>query len=235
MVDKRPPFKKSPKKFHPHGVTILHEDYEILIVDKRAGLLTMGSDKEKIKTAHYILNEYVKKGNSRSKNRIYIVHRLDRDTSGVLVFAKTEKAKNFLQDNWKDFTKTYFAVVEGTPEEKEGTVTSYLAENSIHRMFSVNDPEKGKFSQTGYKLIKSYGEMSLLEINLHTGRKNQIRVHMQDLGHPVVGDNVYGNAPRNSKRLGLHAATLSIIHPYTKEEITIETPLPAYLKSLIKV
>ena len=129
-----------------------------------------------------MLNDYVKRGNIRSRNRVFIVHRLDRDTSGVLVFAKNEKAKRYLQEQWSEFTKMYVAVVHGTLEEKEGIITSYLLENKAHRMYSVNDPAKGKFAKTGYKVMKESGKFTLLEINLFTGRKNQIRVHLAEKG-----------------------------------------------------
>ncbi len=129
----------------------------------------VGTEREKQKTAHFILNDYVKKGNERSKNRVFIVHRLDRDTSGILIFAKNENTKYYLQDHWKEFSKTYFTVVHGKLKDKEGVITSYLMENRAFRVFSVNDPDKGKFSKTGYKVIGESGKYSLLEINLITG------------------------------------------------------------------
>jgi 23S rRNA-/tRNA-specific pseudouridylate synthase len=148
-----PKFKPSPKRFHPKGLSILYEDNAILVVDKISGLLTVGTAKVREKTAHFLLNTYVKKGNHKSRNRIFIVHRLDRDTSGVIIFAKNENAKRFLQDEWHGFTKKYSAVVHGSLPEKEGVITSYLAENLAHKMYSVNDPEKGKLAKTGFKVI----------------------------------------------------------------------------------
>jgi 23S rRNA pseudouridine1911/1915/1917 synthase len=180
------------------------------------------------------LNEYVKKGNSKSKSRIFIVHRLDRDTSGVLVFAKTEVAKRYLQDNWKEFHKTYFAVVHGNFNEKKGLITSYLTENSVYRVYSTKDKEKGKLSTTGYKVIKESKNYSLLEINLLTGRKNQIRVHLSEKDHPVVGDKMYGDKGKGVKRLALHAASLTILHPFSKEEMTFKTELPVFMKNILK-
>jgi RluA family pseudouridine synthase len=228
-------FKQAPKRFQPKGLTILYEDHYIVVVDKRSGLLSISTDREKEKTAHYLLNEYVKKGNQKSNNRVYIVHRLDRDTSGVLLFAKTEVAKQYLQDEWEHFEKKYYAVVHGVFDEKEGLITSYLAENSIHRMYSVTNPEKGKFSKTGYKVIRESSKYSLLQVDLLTGRKNQIRVHFSEKGHPVAGDKTYGDKEndRDIKRLTLHAAYMTINHPFTKEKMLFESPVPAYFKSLV--
>jgi RluA family pseudouridine synthase len=225
--------KRISTKHQPKGLTILYEDQDILVVNKANGLLTVSTDSEKEKTAHFLLNDYVKKGNARSKNRVFIVHRLDRETSGILVFAKNEKAKHYLQAEWKAFNKIYFAVVHGRLLEKEGIITSYLLENKVHRMYSVNDATKGKYSKTGYKVVKESRNFSLLDINLFTGRKNQIRVHFSEKGHPVVGDKKYGKIDKGIKRLALHAASLTISHPFTREKITFETELPLYLKSLI--
>ena len=161
------------------------------------------------------------------------MHRLDRDTSGVIVFAKNEKAKRYLQDEWHGFTKKYYAVVHGTLPEKEGIITSYLAENSIHRMYSVDDPKKGKLAKTGFKVLRESKKYSLLEIDLLTGKKNQIRVHFSEKGCPVAGDKIYGVKGMGIKRLALHAASLTILHPHTKEKVTFETEIPAYFKSLV--
>ena len=226
-------FKRISTKHQPKGLAILYEDQDILVVNKTNGLLTVSTDSEKEKTAYFLLNDYVKKGNARSKNRVFIVHRLDRETSGILVFAKNEKAKRYLQAKWKEFNKIYFAVVHGRLLEKEGIITSYLLENKVHRMYSVNDSTKGKYSKTGYKVVKESRNFSLLDINLFTGRKNQIRVHFSEKGHPVVGDKIYGKIDKGIKRLALHAASLTISHPFRREKITFETELPLYFKTLI--
>ncbi len=233
MQEKRPPFKRPSKKHEPKGVTILYEDQDILVVSKTNGLLTVSTNREKDKTAHFLLNDYVKKGNARSKNRVFIVHRLDRDASGILVFAKNEKVKRYLQDEWAAFNKTYFAVVHGKLQEKEGVITSYLVENKAHRMYSVKDAKKGKFSKTGYKVVKESNKFSLLEIYLFTGRKNQIRVHFSEKGHPVAGDKMYGKIDKGIKRLALHASSLTISHPFTKEKMIFETEPPLYFKTLV--
>jgi len=226
--------KQAKSRFQPRGCTILYEDQDIIVIDKVSGLLTMGSAREREKTAYHHITRYVRKGNPRSRNRIFIVHRLDKDTSGVLVFAKTEKAKFFLQEEWQNFSKKYLAVVEGILSEKEGIITSYLTENSIHRVFSVKNPEKGKFAKTGYTVLKESKHYSLLEIKLFTGRKNQIRVHFAENGNPVAGDKMYGEKGRGVKRLALHAARLTIVHPHSKKEMTFETCTPAFVKQLIK-
>ncbi len=235
MNESQKNFKSPPKRFQPKGITVLYEDHDILVVDKTSGLLSMSNEKTRENTAYYRLNEYVKKGNPKSRNRIFIVHRLDKDTSGVLVFAKNEKAKRYLQDEWDKFNKTYYAVVHGTLLEKEGLITSYLAENSIHRMYTVTDPKKGKLAKTGYKVIKESKRYSLLEIDLLTGRKNQIRVHFSDKGNAVAGDKIYGNNEKRIKRLALHAASITIYHPHTKKQMTFETKIPVYFKSLISI
>lgn len=228
-------FKQPPKRFQPKGLNILYEDHYILVVDKRSGLLSISTDRIKENTAHYLLNEYVKKGNQKSKNRVYIVHRLDRDTSGVLVFAKTEKAKEFLQKEWEHFDKKYYAVVHGVLDQKEGLITSYLRENSIHRMYSVTDPDKGKLAKTEYKVIRESSKYSLLLIKLLTGRKNQIRVHFAEKGHAVAGDKSYGLKDNDTdiKRLMLHAAYMRINHPLSGEEMIFEAPVPAYFTSQV--
>ena len=228
-----PKFKPSPKKFHPRGLAVLYEDHSILVVDKVSGLLTVSTEKVREKTAHYLLNDYVKKGNQKSRNRVFIVHRLDRETSGVIIFAKNINAKRYLQDEWQGFKKKYYAVVHGSLPEKEGVITSYLAENSAHKMYSVNDPEKGRLSKTGFKVIKESKKFSLLEIDLITGRKNQIRVHFSEKGSPVAGDEKYGQKDSDIKRLTLHAASITILHPHTKEEMIFETKIPAYFNSLV--
>jgi len=227
-------FKRPPKRYQPKGLTILYEDRDIIVVDKVNGLLTVSSEKVKDKTAYFHLNEYVRKGNQKSKRRVFIVHRLDRDTSGVIVFAKNEKAKHYLQEEWQNFSKKYYTLVHGTMPQKEGVITSYLAQNSVLRMYSVTDPEKGKLAKTGYKVIRESTKYSLLEIDLLTGRKNQIRVHLADSGCTVAGDKKYGVKEKGINRLMLHAFSLTITHPFSKEKMTFTAKVPAYFESLMK-
>ena len=235
MPGSRKSFKSPPKKYQPRGLSILYEDHDILVVDKINGLLTVSTEKVRENTAYYLLTAYVKKGNQKSRNRVFIVHRLDRDTSGVIVFAKHENAKRYLQAQWHGFAKKYYAVVHGTLPEKEGVITSYLAQNRAYRMYSVADPGKGKLAKTGFRVLRESNKYSLLEIDLLTGRKNQIRVHFAEKGHPVAGDKIYGVKGMGVKRLALHAASLTILHPHTKEKMTFETGLPPYFKSLVKI
>ena len=226
-------FKSPPKRYQPKGLSIIHEDHDILVVDKACGLLTVSNDKEKENTAYFLLNNYVRKGNQKSNRRIFIVHRLDRDTSGILVFAKNVNAKRYLQEGWQEFKKTYHAIVMGILPEKEGIITSYLTENSAHKMYSVDDPKKGKLAKTGYKVLKESKHYSLLEVDLITGRKNQIRVHFSEKGFPVAGDDKYGKKEKGVKGLALHAVSVAIRHPYTKAAMTFETSAPKYFKSLM--
>jgi len=227
-------FKRPPKRYQPRGLEILYEDRDILVVDKVSGLLTVSTKKVRDNTAYRLLNEYIRKGNPKSRHRIFIVHRLDRDASGVIVFAKNENDQRFLQEEWQSFQKTYYVLIQGRLPEKEGIITSYLAENRAHKMYSVDNPKKGKLSKTGYKVLRESTEYSLLEIDLLTGRKNQIRVHLAEKGCPVVGDKKYGVRGKGIKRMTLHSASITIVHPYSKETVTFKTRVPAYFKSLMR-
>ena len=228
-----PKKKRSISKHLPRGLEILYEDSDIIVVDKPAGLLTVGTASDKTRTAYYILTDYVRKGCLKSRNRIFIVHRLDQWTSGVLVFAKSEEIKIRLQDQWKDTQKKYVAVVHGRLDKKEGIISSYLAENKAFVVYSTTDPAKGKLARTAYKVLKEAGQFSLLEINLLTGRKNQIRVHLADKGHPIAGDRKYGKADDGYKRLALHAKSISFKHPTTGKLMTFESKVPAYFGRLL--
>ena len=225
---------KSPRlKHQPKGVELLYEDDDILVVNKPCGLLTMGTERDKSRTAHSILNEYVRKGNSKSRNRIYIVHRLDRDTSGILIFAKSEKVKLILQEQWKNSEKRYLTVVYGELTPKEGVISTYLAENNAYSVYSTQDTTKGKLSHTAYKVLKEAKGFSLLEIHLLTGRKHQIRVHLAEKGHPVVGDKKYGKSNDGYNCLALHAKSLSCTHPISGKQLFFETAVPEYFARLI--
>ncbi len=217
---------RTARKHQVGGLTILHEDKDIIVVDKPAGLLTIGTDRDKTRTAHYLLNDYVRKGNPKSRNRVYVVHRLDQDTSGILLFAKSEQAKKFLQEHWPQTEKHYLAIVHGILTSKEGTISTGLAENAAQRVYSTNDPAKGKLSHTVYKVVKESKGLSLLEIQLLTGRKHQIRVHFAEQGHPIVGDRKYGTGDGRFRRLALHARSISFIHPFNKRPMVFDTGMP---------
>jgi RluA family pseudouridine synthase len=228
------PKKKHPSHSHlPRGLEILYEDKDILVVSKPAGLLTVGTKTNKSRTVYYILTDYVRKGAPKSRKRIFTVHRLDQWTSGVLVFAKSEEVKSRLQARWKETQKKYLAVVHGTPAKKQDTITSYLAQNKAYVVYSTTDAAKGKLAHTAYKVLRQTKQFSLLEINLLTGRKNQIRVHLADRGHPVVGDRKYGKAGDEYRRLALHSKSLSFKHPTSGKPMTFETRVPAYFNELI--
>lgn len=214
------------KKHHPRGLPILHEDRDILIVDKPAGLLTIGTDREKTKTVHFMLNDYVRKGNAKSRNRVYVVHRLDRETSGILLFAKSEEAKRFLQEHWDQTDKQYLAIVHGLLTDKEGTISTYLAENSALKVYSTPNPAKGKLAHTAYQVLQESNGFSLVEIHLITGRKHQIRVHFAEMGHPVAGDKKYGAGHPAFKRLALHARSLAFIHPFSGKQMRFDLGMP---------
>lgn len=217
---------RSARKHQPGGLTILHEDKDIIVVEKPAGLLTIGTERDKSRTAHYLLNDYVRKGNPKSRNRVYVVHRLDQDTSGLLLFAKSEQAKQFLQEHWSETDKHYLAIVHGILTAKEGTISTCLAENTAQRVYSTGDSAKGKLSHTAYKVLKESKGLSLVEIKLLTGRKHQIRVHFAELDHPIVGDRKYGTGDGRSKRLALHAKSISFTHPFNKRPMVFDTGMP---------
>jgi len=220
-------------RFLARGLSILYEDRDILVVDKPAGLLTMGTEREKTRTAYFSLTEYVRKGASKSRARIFIVHRLDRETSGVLVFAKTAEAKAGMQGRWDETKKRYLAVVHGQCKKHAETITTYLAENVAHGVYSTDDPRKGKWAQTAYTVLKETKDLALLDVELMTGRKHQIRVHLADRGHPVVGDKRYGRADTTHRRLALHASSLTIRHPVSGAELTFEAKAPPYFTELV--
>ena len=217
----------------PQGLVIIYEDRDIIVVDKPPGLLTMGTDKEKSRTAYFVLTDYVRKGCAKSRKRIFIVHRLDRETSGILVFAKSEEAKLRLQGQWEETRKKYLAVVHGKLESSSETITTYLVENKAHNVYSTSDATKGKLSHTAYKVLKETKDFALLEVDLLTGRKHQIRVHLAGIGHPVVGDKRYGKGNEARTRLALHARSISFRHPFSGEQLTFETKPPAYFNKLV--
>lgn len=205
---------------------IIYEDDAILVVNKRNGLLTMATDSERQRTAYYILSEYLKQQDKN--NRIFIVHRLDRETSGIVIFAKSQEIQHAFQYNWNEIVleRKYVAVVEGKVETEEGEVRSYLAENKAFHVYSTQNKEEGELAITRYKRIQTGRDNTLMELELETGKKNQIRVHMSDLGHPVVGDRKYGAAISPIGRLALHASKIRFIHPVTKEEMVFDTGVP---------
>lgn len=214
------------------NIDIIYEDKNIIVINKPSGLLTVATEKEKNKTAYHLVMEYLKKKNKN--NRIFIIHRLDKDTSGIIMFAKNERAKHLYQDNWNDIVKKrcYYAVIAGKMESKEGTIKSYLKENG-NMVYSVKD-RSGKLAITEYKVLKERKNISLLDINLKTGRKNQIRVHMKENKTPILGDLKYGEKSKLINRLALHAYKLELVNPVTKKLLTFEINMPNEFKMLFK-
>lgn len=211
---------------------ILYEDKNIIVINKPSGLLTISTKKEKEKTAYHLIHEYIIKENKN--NKIFVIHRLDKDTSGILMFAKSEKVKKLYQDNWNSImiNRCYYAVINGIPENKDGIIKSYLTENNNHIVYSCKKENEGKLAITEYKVLKENNNKSLLDINIKTGRKNQIRVHMKENLYPVLGDNKYGKNDKDIKRLYLHAYKLEFIDPITKKNVVFKTELPKEFKTL---
>ena len=215
-----------------HGLTIVHLDDSLVVVDKPAGLLSMGSEREKNKTVHRILNEYLKELTKSVRQQVFIVHRLDRETSGLMVLARSEAIQAALQDRWKDITKRYLAVVEGVLSHPSGTLKDRLAEDRslmVHRVV-----RGGEIAVTHYRVIRGYGDKSLLELTLETGRKHQIRVQLAYLGHPVMGDRRYGARSDLARRLALHSSQLQFRHPISGAPMEFSSPLPFRLKTLVE-
>ncbi|MGZ3769483.1 MAG: RluA family pseudouridine synthase [Bdellovibrio sp.] len=225
--------KKIPKKYQPKGFTILHEDLDLIIGNKAPGILSVAAKWESENTVHGLLNQYVRKGNPRSKKCVYVVHRLDQATSGLLIFAKSEEVQQFLKNNWKSTTKTYYAIVHGHLKKKSGTISSYLAEDENYLVHSSNNSDEGKLALTEYVVLEEAPKFSLLKINLLTGKKNQIRVHLAGEGHPIVGDSKYGKPSANPQNLRLHSAEIELTHPHSKKRMTFKAPVPPYFKTLI--
>jgi 23S rRNA pseudouridine1911/1915/1917 synthase len=214
---------------------IIYEDDELIAINKPAGLLSIATDKEKEHTAYHLLTDYVRIANPKA--RIFAVHRLDRETSGVLLAAKDERLKHALQDSWDELVayRGYTAVVEGSLTEKSGRIRSWLKETKTHLMYSSGRSGDGQEAITNYEVLNESDQYSLLDIRLETGRKNQIRVHMKELGHSVVGDKKYGAATDPLKRLALHAYKLEITHPFSGGLLRFETEIPQKFLSLFPV
>ena len=209
---------------------ILYEDKYIIVVNKPSGLLTIATSKEKNRTLYHEVYEYLKQKNKN--NKVFIVHRLDKDTSGIVVFAKDIESKSFLQNNWDKFKRNYVAVVEGYTKDKD-VLKNYLMETKTHLTYIVND-NKGKLAITEYEKILENNKYTMLSINIKTGRKNQIRVQLSNIGNPIVGDKKYGNGFNPIKRMALVANTIEFTHPITKKNIKIDIDIPKCLINLLK-
>ena len=216
------------------GISILYEDPYLLVIDKPHGLLT-NSPRPSDVTAQRLLNDYLER--SRQRCHSHTIHRLDRETSGLLLFAKDKKTALLFEDHWKErvFDRRYIAVVHGQPPQAEGEISSWLKDNKMFVSYSSPYDNGGKFAITHFRLLQAGKEFSLLELQLETGRKNQIRVHLQDLGCPVAGDCKYGDGSNPIGRLCLHARRLYFYHPITGKEYHFETDIPAAFRTALKV
>ncbi len=211
------------------NIKIIYEDDNIIVVDKPSKILSISTNKEKNITMYHIVSNYLKNKN----NKVFIIHRLDKDTSGILMFAKNEKIKNLFQKNWNNIVinRCYYAVVKGKMKNKSGVIKSYLIEDKNYMVHSTNK-KLGKIAITMYSVLKNNDRYSLLDINIKTGRKNQIRVHMKENNTPILGDTKYSVKDKNIKRMYLHAYKLEIIDPITNKIINFKTDMPNEFKTL---
>ncbi len=218
---------------HP-DLNLLYEDDDLIVIAKPEGLLSVATEKVKDNTAYHHVTDYVKLKNRQ--NRVFIVHRLDRDTSGILVFAKNQSMKFALQERWNELVtlRGYTAVVEGPMEKQTDTITSYLRQTKSHFVFSAKKDGDGQKAVTCYEVLAQNEQCALLSIQLQTGRKNQIRVHLSEAGHPIVGDKKYGATTNPLKRLCLHAGQLDFCHPVTGKEFSFTVPMPKKFRALVK-
>ncbi|MDE7414335.1 MAG: RluA family pseudouridine synthase [Muribaculaceae bacterium] len=219
---------------HPR-VEIVYEDDDVIVINKGYGLLSVGAQNAKKEiNAYDIIRNYIKEVDPR--NKLFIVHRLDRDTSGLMMFAKSQEAQEVLRHNWNNMVleRLYVAVLEGNLEQESGYVKSRLMENSQFKVYSTDDPNQGKLAVTHYKVLGRGNNLTLAEFSLDTGRKNQIRVHASDLGHPISGDRKYGAKKSPLHRLALHARTLRFAHPITRKDMYFETPIPVKFQTVLR-
>ena len=208
---------------------VLYEDQHVIVIDKPAGIATSSIDGST--SVQWIISEFLK-NLSKGKVRTYVVHRLDKEVSGVLLLAKSEMAMNAIKDKWEETEKHYFALVEGIPENSGGTIKSWLIEDNAMKMRSVQETANAKLAITHYNIIRIVNNYALLDVKTDTGRKNQIRVHLSDIGCPIVGDRKYGASAEYIRRVRLHACSISFPHPVSGKIITVESPMPDGFLSL---
>ena len=225
---------RSAQRALPPGLAILHEDVDVIVVLKANGLLTVATEREREATAQAYLNTYL---GSRGEDRVHVVHRLDRETSGVLVFAKNFHARERLKEQFAEHSadRLYVAIAEGTMDPERGTIHSLLLERRDLKMVSVDSHPDAKMAVTHYRTVTVTKEYSMLEVTLETGRKNQIRAHLSEAGHPVVGDSMYGSTKNPIGRLGLHAKLLAFDHPTSGKRLTFAVPVPKSFKDLFRL
>jgi 23S rRNA pseudouridine1911/1915/1917 synthase len=227
--------KYNPQEKQIPTPNIIYEDDEILVIDKPTGLLTIASDNEKSETAFRVMMDYVRLKDSHA--RLYVVHRIDRDTSGILMFCKNETLRDDMQKQWNSIVskRGYYAIVDGIPTEKKKTIHTWLHKTTTQLMYSRQyEDDEGQEAITHYVVKKELKNHAFLDVKIDTGRKNQIRVHLKELGHPVIGDDKYHAETNPIKRLGLHAYALELIHPVTEKKLSFFSPLPGLMKSFIE-
>jgi 23S rRNA pseudouridine1911/1915/1917 synthase len=208
---------------------VLYEDDYVIIIDKPAGISTSSVDNSP--NIQSILSEALK-NSSKGKTRTFVVHRLDKEVSGILLFAKSEQIMNLLKDNWKNFEKHYYAMVEGLPREPKGTIRSWLAEDKFQKMYSTYRTEGAKYSITHFQVVRQFENHALLDVQIETGRKNQIRVHLAEMGYPIVGDRKYGASKDFIRRIRLHSYSFFLSHPVTGQALLITSSIPKGFLSL---
>ena len=223
----------TPKTVLGLGLKIMFEDATLIVIDKPENLLSIASEAESEKTAYFMLTDYLRQGRPQARERVWIVHRLDRETSGLMVFAKTPEAKETLQGNWDQFEKRYEAVVEGRLPKDKGTLECDLDESNPFKVFRAPRSELTRHAITHFRTVARSQHRTLVELTLETGRRHQIRVQLADAGCPIVGDKKYGAKSDPAKRLGLHSCALRFIHPTTGKEMTFTSPLPKDLARLV--
>lgn len=221
------------KKVMYDGLSIVYEDDDLLVIYKQEGLLSISGQNKEDNTAFRILHEHVRE--QSINNKIFVIHRLDRETSGLMLYAKNQLVQEQMQKSWSDLMleRTYIAVLEGEIEEDKGVIKSWLTEGKTFKVHSSFKPNQGQLAILNYKTLKKDKYYSMVEVWLDTGRKNQIRVQFQAIGHPVVGDKKYGATSNPIKRVALHAKTIRFIHPISKKELSFDSNIPAAFKKLI--
>ena len=227
-------FDRSFQVFSHPRVKLVYEDNDIIVIDKGYGVLSTAAGKPSDDTVYNIVKKYARRFSSKAA--VYVVHRLDRDTSGLMLLTRTKQARDKLISNWNNMVidRKYVAIVEGKVEQNEGTVKSFLAENpDTYEMYSTTDKKLGRLAVTRYRVVKQGSRFAMVELEIKTGRKNQIRVHMHDLGNPVSGDRKYGGHPSPINRIALHATTLTIVHPTTGKAVTFTSPAPENFNSML--
>jgi 23S rRNA pseudouridine1911/1915/1917 synthase len=223
----------SPRSVVGSGIRVFFEDADIIVIDKPPNLLSIASEAEQERTAYHQLTDHVRSGNPMARARVWIVHRLDKETSGLMIFAKTPESKEILQSHWDEAEKRYEAIVEGRLRERSGIFESDLDETNPYKVFSVPRSENTRHAVTHFRVLASTPNRSLVELTLETGRRHQIRVQLAEAGCPIIGDKKYGGKSNPAKRLGLHSSALRFPHPITGKEMSFTCPLPKDLTRLV--